>query len=222
MSIAFNIVSIGCLSKNRFWNEAEVVRPAHATTTLIRNGDTTILVDPSLPGKLLERILHERTGLKPDQIDLVFLTCFRPVHRRGLGSFRNADVLMGENEIDSVRARLDELEEPGAANVEDHALIESEQRILRRIKPAPDRISPQIHLFPTPGATAGSCSLLLTPPARTVAIAGDAVLTEDFFDSGRIFEHSFDTEAAKEALTELVEIADVIIPGHDNIFMPIR
>jgi glyoxylase-like metal-dependent hydrolase (beta-lactamase superfamily II) len=222
MSVSFHIVSIGCLSKNRFWAEAEAVRPSHATTTLIRSGDKTILVDPSLPGELLGQVLHQRTGLKPEQIDVVFLTCFRPIHRRGLGLFPHAEVVMGENEIESVSAHLTGLTEGGLENPDARALVESEQQILSLIKPAPDRFTPQVHLFPAYGATAGSCALLLTPPTRTIAVTGDAVLTTDYYDAGMVFNHSFDTEAAKESLTELIEIAEIVVPGHDNVFFPQR
>ena len=63
---------------------------------------------------------------------------------------------------------------------------------------------------------------VLEDSARIKVVLGQNGVAGNGNGAGRIFEHSFDTEAAKEALTELVEIADVIIPGHDNIFMPMR
>ena len=78
MALSYNIVSIGALSRNRFWNETEPRRIAHATTTLIGDENKTILVDPGLPDAVLAQRLDERTGLSPDQIDIVFLTNFRP------------------------------------------------------------------------------------------------------------------------------------------------
>jgi len=222
MSVSFDVISIGCLSRNRLWQESAPVRAAHATTTLIRDGNTTILVDPSLPAQVLEKLLFDRAGLAPRQIEAVFLTSFRPVHRRGLDLFAQADLFMGRKEIDSVRRHLDETGERNPPDEQVRALIRSEGEILGRLKAAPDRFTPQVHLFPTPGPSVGSCSLLLTPLTRTVAVTGDAVLTRAHFEAGMVFEQSFDAEAAKESLTELMEIADIFVPGHDNVILPTR
>jgi glyoxylase-like metal-dependent hydrolase (beta-lactamase superfamily II) len=222
MAVTFDVISIGCLSRNRLWNEAKPVRVPHATTTLVRDGPTSLLVDPSLPPQALEKLLFDRTGLTPDRIDMVFLTCFRPVHRRGLDLFAGKEILMGEQEIESVRRHLDETEENGPDDPEVLRLIQSEREYLNGIRPAPDRFTPQVHLFPTPGPTAGSCSLLLVPSMRTIAIVGDAILTRDHLEAGMILEQSHDAEAAKDSLTELLEIADVIVPGHDNVVIPVR
>src|SRR5215211_2872423 len=94
--IRFDIISIGTLSRNRLWGENEPVRTAHATTTLIRSGKRTILVDPGLPAAALGARLYERTGFRPEQVDTVFLTNFRPEHRAGLSLFQNAKWLIHE------------------------------------------------------------------------------------------------------------------------------
>ena len=75
-----------------------------------------------------------------------------------------------------------------------------------------------MHLFPLPGVTPGSSGLLLAMPARTVIIAGDAVVTQDYFETGRVFEQVAVVADARESFSEIVEIADEIIPGHDNVF----
>src|SRR6266700_3100465 len=90
--IRFDIISIGTLSRNRLWGETQAVRTAHATCTLIRSGKRSILVDPGLPAPAMGAHLYERTGLRPERIDSVFLTNFRPAHRAGLGEFPNAKV----------------------------------------------------------------------------------------------------------------------------------
>jgi len=211
VSVTVDVVSIGSLSRNRFWSEQGPVRPAHATTSLIRVGGTAILVDPALPGELLAQRLDERTGLKPEQIDIVFLTSFRPVHRRGLPIFTRADWLMLDTEIQAVWQHLEALE--GGSD----PLIAEEAVILERIKPAPDRLAPSVDLFPTPGVTPGACGLLVLFPNQTFAVAGDAVISRDYLEHGRVFEQCVDADAAKESFVEIIEIADVVIPGHDNI-----
>ena len=68
MSLAFDVINIGCLSRNRFWNEEQARRVAHATCVLIRDGSKTVLVDPSLPAELLNHRLDERAGLAAQKL----------------------------------------------------------------------------------------------------------------------------------------------------------
>ncbi|MGA2500291.1 MAG: MBL fold metallo-hydrolase, partial [Tepidisphaeraceae bacterium] len=107
--IRFDIISIGTLSRNRIWKENEVVRTPHATTTLIRAGKRCILVDPALPPQALGARLFERTGLKPEAIDTVFLTNFRPAHRGGLTLFPKARLVIHEPEKQWAMEQLEAL-----------------------------------------------------------------------------------------------------------------
>lgn len=224
---SYTVVSIGALSRNRFWNEAEPKRAAHSTTTLLQDGNTTILVDPGLPEQALLQRLDERTGLKPEQVDVVFLTNFRPVHRRGLGLFGHATWLMYEPEIAAVREHLDQfsasLKQADQTSVghreRDVArLIAEERSILDRLKKADDKLTRKVHLFPSVGVTPGSAGLLLTEASRTVAVVGDAVISREYYEAGRVFEQVYDVQAAQSSFRDTMEIADVIVPGHDNVF----
>jgi glyoxylase-like metal-dependent hydrolase (beta-lactamase superfamily II) len=217
MGVSFDVVSIGCLGCNRFWNETQPVRTAHATTTLVRDGDQAILVDPSLPAEVLVHRLGERTGLSADQVDCVFLTSFLPVHRRALRLFDKADWLVSEAEIDACREHLAQmLVSEEQAGSEQTALVRDELAMLERCKPAPDRLTNQVHLFPTPGVTMGSSSLLLVPATATIAIVGDAIVNRDYLDNGRVYERCQDVDKATQSFVEIVEIADQIVCGHDN------
>ena len=219
------IVSIGTLSKNPLWNERTPVRPSHATTTLIRTQDESkkdinLLIDPSLPGDLLDARLFERTGLHADAITHVFLTNWRPIHRRGLEKFSKADWFMHPAEIEAAAAALTMAREH-AAN-ESRApedLINKEQALLDRVQPVPDELAEDIQIYPLPGYTPGQCGLIVTTPALTTIIAGDAVPTAAHFAAGQIFPDAWDIAKAKESLVELFEVADVIVPGHDNLFV---
>ncbi len=222
MACTVDIISIGTLSQNPFWNEPGRVRAAHATTTLIRDDNRTILVDPSAPPELLAHRLDERTGLKPEQIDTVFLTNFLPVHRRALPLFAEAQWLLGETERSAIIAHLtDALEEVEGPDAEERTVpteIEEELVLAGRTEAAPDRLTPSIHLFPCPGPTIGSCGLLVAL-AKTVIIAGDAVLTRDHFTNDRVYERCTDPAQARASFAEIAEIADIIIPGHDNLIV---
>jgi len=222
VSPAFDVINIGCLSRNRFWNEQQAKRAAHATCVLIRDESNTVLVDPSLPTELLNHRLDERAGLAADDIDCVFLTCFRPVHRRGLSLFDRADWLMGGGEIEAMRTHLEALTESARQRGEaDDPLVREELALLQRIRPAPDRITRSVHLFPAAGATPGTCGLLLARATATVVVAGDAVVSRDHYEHGQVLEQCFDLAQARTSLTELAEVADQVIPGHDNLFVPV-
>src|SRR5688572_32375634 len=95
-SVRLDVISIGTLSRNRLWGETQAVRTPHATTTLIRTARSNILIDPGLPPPAMNARLFERTGLRPEQIDIVFLTNFRPSHRAGLPLLAESTIVMHE------------------------------------------------------------------------------------------------------------------------------
>jgi glyoxylase-like metal-dependent hydrolase (beta-lactamase superfamily II) len=218
----FDIISIGTLSRNILWNEAEAVRTPHATTTLVRSGKRHILVDPGLPAAALAARLYERTGLRPEQIDTVFLTNFRPAHRGGLSLFKRAKIYVHENEQQAFRQRYEPMLQELAEGDETREALERELSVLDSCQTAPDQFAPGVDLFPLFGYTAGTCGLLLALPTMTVMIAGDAVATQEHFLAGQVLPEPYDLEAAKQSLQEVYDIADLIVPGHDNLFLSPR
>lgn len=218
MGLTIDVINIGALSRNVLWDEAAPVRPAHATTTLVREGDTTILVDPSLPPEVMEHRLSERAGIAPKDIDVVFLTNFSPVHRRGLSLFAAADWFISEIERQTVLNGLNAVLGGASAGSDlvSYDDVQTEMELLGRLKPAPEKFTKNVHFFPAYGASPGSAALLIGD-ARTVIVAGDAILTRDYFDQKRVWDRSSDPQQAKESFVEIIEIADAVIPGHDNI-----
>ena len=217
--IRFDIISIGTLSRNRLWGESEPVRTAHATTTLIRAGKRTILVDPGLPAQILAARLYERTGLRPEQVDTVFLTNFRPAHRAGLPLFPHAKLLIHEAEQEANRQHLERLVRDAPPEDIDRKILRQELALLSTLSPADDKVADQLDLFPLPGYTPGTCGLLIKFPTSTIVLAGDAVPTQDHFLAGQVLPDAYDIRQAQESLGEIYEIADLVIPGHDNLFM---
>ncbi len=223
MSCTIDVISIGTLSHNPFWNERTPVRSAHATTTLIRDGDATILVDPSLPAEILTHRLKERVGLRPEQVTIVFLTSFLPVHRRGLVLFDEADWLIHPQERSTLLEHLNRAlasaaeDVDGAVSAEE---MEQELVLLGRTRPAPEQLSRAVHTFLSPGVTPGTCALLVAGRQTTI-VAGDAVLTRDHYQNARIHDRCFDTARARRSFAEIVEVAELIIPGHDNLFVTV-
>ncbi len=212
------VVSIGTLSKNKFWNEKEPLRTPHSTTTLIISDNEKILVDPSLPGKVLDARLFERAGIRVSDITKVFLTCFKPAHRAGLKAFDGADWLIHEDEKKFVEEHYKNLlRNLQKDDIEERNLIERELDLLNKCKIADQKIAEQVELFPSPGPTPGCCGLLLTQPVGTILITGDAVINKDYLEHGQVWEESHHLKQAQKSLQDIIEIADIIIPGHDNI-----
>jgi glyoxylase-like metal-dependent hydrolase (beta-lactamase superfamily II) len=218
-TIRIDIISIGTLSRNLLWNESAPVRTAHATTTLIRTGKRAILVDPGLPPQAIGARLYERTGLKPEQIDTIFLTNARPSHRAGLAIFGKAKVLIHELEQQAARSQLESLIQGVPEEDLDRAAMEKELALVESFKIADDQLAKNLDLFPLFGYTPGTCGLLVSTPLTSTLIAGDAVPTQDHFLAGQALPDSYDIKGAQESMAEVYEIADLIVPGHDNLFV---
>ena len=69
------------------------------------------------------------------------------------------------------------------------------------------------------GPSGDSARLLLSLPYATVVIAGDAVASHEHLEQGRVLRGAADIEQARVSIMEVFEIADVIVPGHDNIVL---
>jgi glyoxylase-like metal-dependent hydrolase (beta-lactamase superfamily II) len=220
VSIEYTVISIGALSRNRLWGEAGAARTSHATTTLVRAGDRRILVDPSLPAAALDARYNERTGGRLADVTDVFCTTLRPVHCRAIAALPQANWWADEAEREWRREALREaLDSARRLGGDDASVVEAELRVVDRFRPAPEQFVPQVHLYPLRGPTPGGAGLLLTPPTATVLIAGDAVLTAEHVLRGQVWEGCIDAEAALDSLKDALEIADILVPGHDNLLV---
>lgn len=214
----FRIISIGALSRHDLWGEKVPTRTAHATTTLIQAAGKNILVDPGLPAEAISARLTERSGLRADQITDVFLTNFRPAHRWGLSAFTKATVYVSEMERESIgKSLIERFQE--SQEEDEQKLLKQEIELLHKTKAAPDRLVEQVDLFPLPGFTPGTCGLLLLQTNSTTLIAGDAVPTVEHLEQGQVMKTCADLATAQESFREAIEIADVIIAGHDNLML---
>ena len=50
-------------------------------------------------------------------------------------------------------------------------------------------------------------------------VAGDAVMTEDFFAAEEGFHNSVDFKQAAETIRRIKNAADIVIPGHGNLIL---
>ena len=213
----YRIISIGALSRHELWKDSGATRSAHSTCTLIRSEKKIILVDPGLPAQIIGARLEERAGIKLKDITDVFLTNFRPSHRWGLNGLERANWYISEAEREAMGLHLVEQFQHEEKESDSWEIIKRDIALLQQCKPAPDQLAKGVDLFPSYGFTPGTCGLLLAMPTHTVVVAGDAVATQEHLEQGRVLRGAYDAQTAKDSLFEIVEIADLIIPGHDNI-----
>jgi len=196
----WDIITIGNLSRNRYWGEAEdkPVRPALCTSTLITGEDFRLLVDPPYAdGEPMALELNRRTGLRLDDITDVFVTHHHGDHTAGLWHFGRANWWAASEVAERVNAS---------------------GKLAKPVQPAGERICGDVSVIATPGHTLDHHSLLFAAAAGRVVIAGDAVMTRDFWRDRRGYHNSVDFDLVAATMDHLAETADVIVPGHDNYF----
>jgi glyoxylase-like metal-dependent hydrolase (beta-lactamase superfamily II) len=198
-----DILTMGTLARNRFWDEKSDVREELATVSLVRSGDAVVVVDPGWPAEVLTATLFYRAGLKPEAVTHVFLTHVDPAHARGIAVFDRAQWLAYGEEI--VYAKADLSDDPDVA------------RIIGRLADTPERLAPGVDIFPTPGHSPGHTSLMVNTPMSTTLLAGDAVLSRDHLEQGDLGPMVFDRDRAEASFREILELADFVVPGHDNL-----
>lgn len=201
----WTVLTLGCFSRNRYWGEEDTksYRRALCTSTMIRTeSGKHILVDPAVSGQELVRVLDERCGMGPEQVDYVYITHHHGDHYVGLRDLPEAVWLVAPDEAELVRRELPEYS--------------------GRIYPAGEEIVPGIRVIPLPGHTMGLCGLLFESRDGTVAVAGDSVMTRDFFRDRRGYYNSIDQEASARSIDYLGKEADLVIPGHGNYFLTHR
>ncbi|MFB3882238.1 MAG: MBL fold metallo-hydrolase [Armatimonadota bacterium] len=196
----WDIITIGNLSRNRYWGEGDEkrLRDAWCTCTLITGRDFRLMVDPSLrnPAAMAAE-LDRRTGLKPEAIDAVFITHHHGDHHWGVEAFPSAKWLAA----------------PPVAE-----LVNRETQYSKPVEPVAHRLFEGVEMIATPGHTKEHHSLVFRCDGQAVVIAGDAVMTRDFFAHRQGYLNSVDFERATRTIEEIARIADIVVPGHDNYF----
>jgi glyoxylase-like metal-dependent hydrolase (beta-lactamase superfamily II) len=210
VDIRWDVLTIGHLSRNRYWGESDdrAYREPRCTSTLIRTAEHTVVVDPGLPAEDMVRVLDRRAGITCGSVDIIFLTHFHGDHRVGLAAFPNAVWWMPPAEIEHWKCQL-------AADSPDRELLD-------RLQLAGPELVPGIAVVATPGHSPGHASLLFESEGLRVAVAGDAAMTRDFFTHRDYYFNTVDSEAAVTSIETIGHAADVLVPGHDNYFLTRR
>ncbi|UCE81441.1 MAG: MBL fold metallo-hydrolase [Methanobacteriota archaeon] len=175
--------------------EKERVVDASSTVTLITSGQCMIIVDTGSPGRM--GLLRERikeVPLAAEAVQRVVNTHLHADHCGGNDLFTEAMFLA-------------------------HALEDAPPKSIK--VGGGFRISDGITVLETPGHTLDSITVLVESD-RKYAICGDAIPTKANYDSNAPPAIHIDRRMAMESMEKILEWADVVIPGHDNPFEPVR
>jgi glyoxylase-like metal-dependent hydrolase (beta-lactamase superfamily II) len=199
----FVVLVIGRFTRNKFWGELETqaYRDVLATSTLIR-GKKNIVIDPSLPPEQMAKVLYDRSGLRPDAVDAVFMTHHHGDHHVGLELFFNAPWYMGAVDLEELK------------NTQNGRDLE----LSKRIQPAGPDLFEDVELVPLPGHTMGVTGLLFESYCGKVLVCGDSVMCREFFEHDEGYFYSVDLKLSSESIKKARSLADYIVPGHDNYF----
>jgi glyoxylase-like metal-dependent hydrolase (beta-lactamase superfamily II) len=197
----WDIVTIGNISRNRYWGERDdqSYRSGICTCTLIRADEFKMLVDPSLTDeKAMAAELDRRTGLKLADIDTIVITHYHGDHHFGLKHFPHARWLAAAPAADA---------------------INKTGQYSKKLQPSGERIDGLIDVIHTPGHSMDHHSLRFDCEGMSVVIAADASMTRDFFRHRQGYFNSVDFDLAAKSIDHVARIADIIDPGHDNYFL---
>lgn len=196
----WDIITIGNLSRNRYWGESDerAIHSVICTCSVISGEKFNVIIDPSLDDETaMATELKRRTGLTPDKIDAVFITHQHGDHVAGLKHFLTAR-WFAASEVASG--------------------LNKSARYPKQVEPAGNSLFGTIDVIPTPGHTPDHHSLRFDYKGLSIVIAGDSVATKDFWDERRAYYNVLDLAESKRSMEKIDSIADIIVPGHDNCF----
>lgn len=197
----WDIITIGNLSRNRYWGESDEkpLRSAICTCTVVTGEKFHLLIDPSLRDAAeMTTELDRRTGLSVDEIDTVFITHQHDDHLFGLKHFSKARWFAG----------------PEVA-----AALNKSGKYEKQIESAGKILLGEIDVIAMFGHTPDSYGLRFHHNGYSVVVSGDAVASKDYWDGGQMYYNVNDMEESRKTLAMINSIADIIVPGHDNYFL---
>jgi len=171
---------------------------ASSTATLIQEKGLNIIVDPGINRKLLLKKLSKE-GLKPEDIDYVFMTHFHPDHNYLSAIFENAKALDDELVYENDRETEHKGKVPGT----------------------------NLKILSTPGHEKFHGSLVVPTEKGIVVVAGDVFWwaneeKQETSSKEILLKHKDPFVKDEKALTnsrkKILKIADWIIPGHGEMF----
>ena len=173
------------------------------TVTLIKT-DKTILVDT---GSFLDKdtLLHElkKEGIRPEDIDIVFLTHVHLDHVVNVGLFKESLIL----------CKYRGGEYPGQTHYPKTGCTVRTKLVDGTM------IAEDVELMLTPGHSDDMVSLVVDIPEGKVVIAGDAIPGEEWVDMAlKPNPTVVEVEGFNKSRRKILAVADFIVPGHGRMF----
>ena len=188
--IGLDILAVGNLVRD----EDGSILEAHSTSTLIRTGESNIVVDTS--SKFLRPALKSSLrdlGVFARDVDTLILTHCHDDHIGNIDMFPNAEIYVHSGGP----------EPEFRANIVDEDILD---------------ICDGIRLVHTPGHTPDSMSVFVQAD-RNYAVVGDAIPLQDNYEKMVPPKLNTDPELAMQSINSIVNFADIIVPGHGFPFM---
>jgi glyoxylase-like metal-dependent hydrolase (beta-lactamase superfamily II) len=166
---------------------------------------------------LLKRALKD-FGIKPKDIDMVFITHLHRDHFGNLGIFKHSEIVASEPALKLL---------PGIRGAKDGAELADGVRVMYTPGHTADHASLVLdteRLRYRKQTSSGGGSILGIGNVRIV-VAGDAIITPGHFIMDKSWEHNpdlFSAEQSVESMNKIIEVADFIVPGHGGIFKNVR
>lgn len=181
-----------------------------STTVLIETEAGYALFDTGAAGDrpALLSALAAR-GLKNRDIKTVILSHLHFDHVANVECFPQAELVLHETERNYFEQHG--ADDPAAPLFLTESLLRKAQLSLISGEP---EVLPGVRVLCTPGHTGGHISLMLTANGKCVVLAQDALKHRGEVVSDAL-TGAFDAEAGKRSINRILDMADVIVPGHD-------
>ena len=107
--VTWKMINLGQVSRNQFWGEPDDVvrRPGICNGVVLFDTEQVVLVDPPYSNEEMLRCLDAHAGLKPKDIDVVYITHAHSDHFDGIHYFPAARWCTGMEERDILGEMLD-------------------------------------------------------------------------------------------------------------------
>ena len=212
----WHVLTIGHLSRNKFWGEDEqqAYRSPLCTCTLLQGEDVNVIIDPSLPAEQMKEALLNAAGISPEAITHTYSTHYHGDHHWDLSAFPNAVCCMPRKDLEELRANEEEI----AGKV--WTYLKHEQ--IARLVPAEDNLVPGLNMVPLPGHTEGLSGYLFNGPEGRILCTGDCVMTREFFKHNTSYFFGWNVTKCEESIRKIKAMEpapDIIVPGHGEAFL---
>ncbi len=161
-----------------------------ATTTLVRDGNIVMVVDPGVLESqdiLVDALAKE--NLTVQDVNIVCITHSHIDHYRNIGMF------------------------PDAKTLEFYGLWDKES-----VEEWKEQFSTNIQVQRTPGHDHTEISLFVTTKDGIVAICGDVFWKENYPEQADDDQFASDTEKLRDSRKMVLKMSDWIVPGHGDIY----